>query len=327
MAAASASAATLLCASACANIWGFDNLQDSVGGGGGAGVIAPASGGGGAAEATLGGAPPTAADATAGGGQDGSDNSAGQGGSGTSDASGGATDATSGGMIDVAGTGGSSDGLGGPAESSSAGVGGAGDGAVAPGCGPSNCANGCCAGDRCITVTSAQQCGRGGGACSVCGGCQLCGPNGACTIDPASNWIVRCGSAELTVAPPTGATWDPDGNGGDGPEPDPFCQFELPSGIIDSNTGAATRTVNDSFAATWNQTITAGDSTITAADLMSASANNWRVWVGDSEFNGRAPLACEVHPPLQASALIDGQLTIMNVQNCVSLTLTLVCQP
>ena len=124
----------------------------------------------------------------------------------------------------------------------------------------------------------------------------------------------------MAQAPFGPQSWQP-------PHPAHASQFELPSGIIDANTGAATRTDNDSFTASWNQTVTAGNSTITAADLMSASANTWRVWVGDSEFNGRAPLACEVHPPLQASTLIDGQLTIMNVQNCVSLTLILGCQP
>ena len=97
--------------------------------------------------------------------------------------------------------------------------------------------------------------------------------------------------------------------------------------MIDPATGAATRTVNDSFTATWNQTVTAGTTTITAADLMSANTNTWRVWVGDSEFNGRGTLACEVRPPLQASALLAGQSTAMNLQSCVSFTVTLVCQP
>ncbi len=138
---------------------------------------------------------------------------------------------------------------------------------------------------------------------------------------------MRCASAQLTVTPPTGTTWDPAGVAGDGTAPDPFCQFEKPAGVIDATTGAATRTINDSFTATWNQTVTAANTTITAADLMSPNAATWRVWVGDSEFNGRGTLACQVSPPLQAATLVAGQLTVTNVQNCVSFSLTLVCQP
>ena len=100
----------------------------------------------------------------------------------------------------------------------------------------------------------------------------------------------------------------PAGVAGDGIQPDPFCQFERPAGVIDSNTGAATRTLNDTFTATWNQTVTPGTGTITAADLMSANPDTWRVWVGDSEFNGRGTLACQVRPPLSANALVDGRL-------------------
>jgi hypothetical protein len=85
--------------------------------------------------------------------------------------------------------------------------------------------------------------------------------------------------------------------------------------------------VLDSFTPTWNQTVTPANNPMTAADLMSANAATWRVWVGDTEFNGRGTLACEVHPPLQASALLNGQFTVSNLQNCVSFSVTLICQP
>jgi hypothetical protein len=229
-----------------------------------------------------------------------------------------------GGVVGSGGSPGTGGAAGGGATGGSPGTGGNGG---AAGCGPANCATGCCASGRCITAPTAQQCGIRGSLCTACGGCQLCDPSGACAIDPASSWMVRCASAVLTTAPPTGATWDPAGVAGDGPAPDPFCQFERPAGVIDAATGAATRTLNDTFTATWNQTVTAGNSTITAADLMSVNADAWRVWVGDSELNGRGTLACEVRPPLQATALLAGQLTVTNVQNCVSLALTLVCRP
>lgn len=344
----------------CADIWGFDELKNSSGGGsGGSTMIIQIGSGGTTGEIGTGGsgiggagAPGAGGGASSGGaggrGTGGAAGAAGTGGvrgGGGASGMGGVTGA--GGAAGMAGAGGvrgigGAAGVGGAAGGAAPGVGGAigtgggpgAGGAVGAGgtggaasCGPSNCTNGCCAAGSCITATTAQQCGARGSVCTVCGGCQACGPGGACAIDPASNWMVRCASAALTTAPPTGATWDPAGVAGDGPAPDPFCQFERPAGVIDSATGAATRTINDSFTATWNQTVTAGTSTITAADLMSANAATWRVWVGDSEFTGRGTLACEVRPPLPATALLNGQLTVANVQNCVSLTLTLVCRP
>jgi hypothetical protein len=327
---AGASALAMLGVSACAGIWGFEDLQasaDRVGAEGG--VIVPGAEGGGAPQIVSDGGPPRGIDVAVTGDPDARSDASERRDAETLDAASDVADAEPDVVVEVADardSGGDEgpDGTTGSRDSGS--DSGAGDTGPAD-CGPSNCANGCCAAGRCITVRSTQQCGTGGGACSACGGCELCSPNGACTIDPTSRWIVRCGSAELTAAPPTGATWDPTGNGADGPEPDPFCQFELPSGVIDPNTGAATRTVNDSFVATWNQAVTAGTSTISAADLMSANADSWRVWVGDTEFNGRATLACEVHPPLQASVLMASQLTTTNLQNCVSITLNFVCQP
>jgi hypothetical protein len=342
--------AALLGIAACADIWGFDDLHNSQDGGIGgidsSTVIDPGGGGGG--PGGIGG----------GAGSDGSGGAAGPGGGGSGGAlitDAGVSDArdamgaggrtgTGGAPVNDAGpsdgrdaavgvggrigTGGAS-GTGGVSGVGGAmGVGGlSGAGGAPVVCGPSNCANGCCAAGRCVTATSALQCGTGGGACTACGGCQICGANGACAISPTSNWIVRCASAQLTVLPPTGLTWDPVGVVGDGPAPDPFCQFEMPAGVIDATTGAATRNVLDSFTATWNQTVTPVNGTITAAELMSANADDWRVWVGDTEFDGRGTLACQVRPPLAASALINGQLTVTNVQNCVSFTVTLVCQP
>jgi hypothetical protein len=348
------SVATLLFAPACADIWGFDDLGNTAGGGSGGSTmmiqigVGGASGGAGTGGSGVGGTGEPAGsggrsgDGVGGVGAGGSAGPEGTGGvRGTGGASGVGGAIGVGGMTAVPGTGGvrgvgGTPGTGGSPGTGGKGTGGMGTGGMgtggmgtggAAGCGPTTCASGCCAAGRCITARTALQCGTNGAACAACGGCQLCSAAGACAIDPASNWIVRCGSAQLTVAPPTGATWDPAGVAGDGTAPDPFCQFEKPSGVLDATTGAATRTVNDSFTATWNQTVTAGNTTITAAELMSANVNAWRVWVGDTEFNGRATLACEVHPPLQAATLVGGQLTVTNLANCVSFSMALVCQP
>ena len=348
--------AALLGWAACADIWGFDELHNSQDAGAGGAPVIGSEGGAGGLAGLGGGAGVDASGGTAGQGP------GGIGGTPLTDAGsdgrdapgvGGQTGTGGARMIDAGSDGRDAPGVGGRTASGGApgtgginGVGGApglggrigtggapgaggisGAGGAPVVCGPSNCATGCCAAGRCITATSALQCGTGGGACMACGGCQICGANGACAISPTSNWAVRCASAQLTLLPPTGVTWDPAGVVGDGPAPDPFCQFERPAGVIDAATGAATRNVLDSFTAIWNQTVTPANAPVTAADLMSANTDAWRVWVGDTEFNGRGTLACQVRPPLQASALINGQLTVTNVQNCVSLTLTLVCQP
>jgi hypothetical protein len=334
--------AAILCVSSCADFWGFEDLRNSVDGGarGDGGVIFIGGSGGRMSEIGSGGGSGGLGIGGGGMGLGGGGTPRGSGGlsgsggasrTGGAPATGGATSMGGAGGLGGFQTTGGRSGTGGAGgrggATATGGVAGAMGSGGSGGCSPSNCSKGCCAMGRCVTATSAQQCGTGGGLCTACGGCQLCGPNGACMVDPTSNWIVRCASAELTVAPATGSTWDPIGVAGDGPEPDPFCQFEKPAGVIDNNTGAATRTVADSFTATWNQTVTAANTTITADELMSANADSWRVWVGDSELNGRGTLACQVRPPLQASTLVDGQLTITNVQNCVSLSLTFICQP
>jgi hypothetical protein len=371
--------ASLCCLSACANIWGFDDLRTAPDSGG-VNVIAPGGAGGGPAGTggitTAGGAGGVIGDGAGGQGGSGKLGTGGSGGASRPDAgvdaSPDATDSGLGGHIGTGGTSGTGGvigvggtsgfggrtgtggvigvggtsgvggrvgtggmtgtggarGVGGAIGTGGArGVGGAMGTGGAPACGPTTCATGCCAAGRCITPTTAQQCGTRGAACVACGGCQQCGASGVCELSPTSKWVVQCASAQLTVLPPTGLTWDPAGVAGDGTAPDPFCQLERPSGVIDTTTGVVTRNVLDSFSATWNQTVTPASNPMTAAELMSADAATWRVWVGDNEFNGRGALACEVHPPLPASALVNGQFTVANLKNCVSFSMTLICQP
>jgi len=208
--------------------------------------------------------------------------------------------------------------------------GGGGAGGSASVCSASTCPDGCCAQERCITQRTKNTCGTGGAACKPCGGCQTCGPSGACAVDPASRWTIVCSSAELTTEPPSGGNnWDP-GNGElGGHNPDPFCQFETTADVVD--TGAATTTtVLDSFTATWNQTVTPPGATISGATLLSPTAR-WQLWVGDDD--GCDPsgcygtLACSVTAPMQSTWLLNGGFTLMNVANCVALNVKLVCQP
>jgi hypothetical protein len=194
-------------------------------------------------------------------------------------------------------------------------------------CSPSTCATGCCDQNRCVTEPSADFCGSRGGACEACGGCQVCTGNGTCAIDPSSRWTIVCESAQLPMTSSSGI-WDTAGQLGNR-NPDPFCEFEVIAGVVTDTGASATSTVMDSFAATWNETVTPPGVTISGATLLSSMAR-WRLWVGDDDGCNAAgcfgDLACEIRPPLQAAWLQSGGFTVMNVQDCAALSVSLICQ-
>jgi hypothetical protein len=169
--------------------------------------------------------------------------------------------------------------------------------------------------------------GSDAGGCGPCQPCETC-VAGACKVDPASNWLIVCVSAQLSMTPPTGpgTTWDPKTGALGGTAPDPFCQFEMPAGSVTLATAGVTDTVVDSFTPTWGQTVSPAGKTVKASDLMSTSTT-WRLWVGDDEGNGTGQVACQIWQPLSANALHTGQLTVQNVSSCVSLTVQFLCQP
>jgi hypothetical protein len=212
----------------------------------------------------------------------------------------------------------------------SGGSGGAG-GATPPACGPKTCANGCCdATGKCVAGRTTDSCGHGGAACAPCGGCMLCNASGACDVDPSSTWDVVCVSAVVAPTQPNGQTWDPKSNGPNGPNPDPFCQFEMPANTTNPNQGASSPTIVDSFTPMWNYDVTPASGPIKASDLMS-TAKTWRLWIGDDDgCTARGCVGqeiCEIDQPLPASALVTGQLTRQNLASCISLTVKFVCMP
>jgi hypothetical protein len=169
--------------------------------------------------------------------------------------------------------------------------------------------------------------GDGGGGCGPCQPCETC-VAGACKVDPASQWLVVCASAQLSMTPPTGpgTTWDPKNGALGGTAPDPFCEFEMPAGAVTLATAGVTDTIVDSFTAMWGQTVSPAGKTVKASDLMSTT-NTWRLWVGDDDGNGVGQVACQIQQPLSANALHTGQLTVQNLGSCVSLTVQFLCQP
>ena len=199
-----------------------------------------------------------------------------------------------------------------------------------PPCGPGNCSGCCSSTGQCIHSTSARQCGNNGAACVACGGCQMCG-NGACAINPSSQWTIVAQSATVNMTAPGGGTWDPVKGDEGGTAPDLFCEYENPANDVSPTTAGVTSTVTDVFTATWDQTITPQGVTVSAQALM-ASKPAWRIWVGDEDCTSpnicgtRGQIACSYQQTISADALAAGELTISNFQSCLSIQLQLVCQ-
>jgi hypothetical protein len=175
---------------------------------------------------------------------------------------------------------------------------------------------------------STQQCGRGGVECVACGPCQTCTAAGSCDIDPASTWDIVCVSAKLASTQPNGAAWDPSAPGPNGPLPDPFCQYERVSGLVDPSNAAVTSTITDTLTPMWSQNVTPAANPPTASWLLSSSTG-WRLWVGDDDgctaSGCVAQEACEIDGPLPKSALETGTLVIENRASCVQLYVKFNC--
>jgi hypothetical protein len=202
-------------------------------------------------------------------------------------------------------------------------------------CGPGNC-DGCCSSNgQCVRNVTAKQCGSMGAACTTCAPCEICSGSGAsagaCAIDPSSQWTIVAESAQVSMTPPGGGTWDPMHGDEGGSAPDLFCEYENPANDVSPTTAGVTDTVTDVFTANWDQTITPPGVSVSAAALM-ASKPVWRIWVGDEDCTTPnncgtlGQIACSYQQSLSAASLESGQAVISNFQNCVSLTLSLVCQ-
>jgi hypothetical protein len=200
-------------------------------------------------------------------------------------------------------------------------AGAGGRGGTSPSCSPASCANGCCAGDVCVLISTARQCGRAGAACVRCAACQRCAADGSCELDPASHWALTAGSAALAPRKTDGSLWD--GLSGDvgGVLPDPLVELEVPLGNL---IGRAT-TLNDTIIPNWNESLQGSEPSLPASALL-PGADPWVLWVGDQDTDTAAELMCEIDT-LTAADFSAGGFTRSNVGSCIMLTVRLTCQP
>lgn len=203
------------------------------------------------------------------------------------------------------------------------GGGGAAGGATAVGCDAKSCPNGCCSGRVCVQAPTARLCGRGGGTCQACGGCQRCSPGGACELDPQSHWQMTAVSAMVNPhAPNFNGQWDPMGQKSGGPLPDPFAQFEMPVG----NPIGWTSTLIDTTAPMWAEPLVPPGTAVPAGDLLPGGMQ-WQIWLGDEDANQQADVICELNGPITAADFAAGGFTRMNVGSCSSVKIGLMCVP
>jgi hypothetical protein len=138
--------------------------------------------------------------------------------------------------------------------------------------------------------------------------------NGACGVDPASLWKVRCVSADIAPTKPTGGAWD--AGFGAATAPDPQCSFWLGNAVA-----AQTSILQDTLAPAWNESIT--PTSRFSAVLLSSQSSPWSIRVTDDDQTG-ADAVCSVSPTLDAAAFSSGLATFA-AGSCTSLVIGVEC--
>jgi len=138
--------------------------------------------------------------------------------------------------------------------------------------------------------------------------------NGACTVDPASLWKVRCVDADIAQTKPGGEPWDQ--GIASLAAPDPVCAFWLGSSVA-----AQTSILSNTFAPAWNESIT--PTSRFSASLLSSQATPWSIRVSDDDQIG-AEIICSVSPVLDAAAFSSGGASF-SAGSCATLEIGLEC--
>jgi hypothetical protein len=239
---------------------------------------------------------------------------------GTADAGdAGAAGTGEGGSAGEAGTGEAGTGEGGSAGAAGAAGAAGGDAAGAAGTGAGGAAGGAGAAGRGGRggVGGIGAAGGAGGGCGACPACTRC-TNGACSLDPASLWKVRCVGAVIAQTKPNGDPWDQ--GFGSATAPDPQCAFWLGNALA-----SETSVLSNTFTPMWNESIT--PTSRFAASLLSSQAMPWSIRVVDDDLPGGYETICSVSPALDAAVFTSGSGTFAPTGGCTSLEIGLECVP
>lgn len=177
-------------------------------------------------------------------------------------------------------------------------------------CGAATCA-GCCLNGACQAGVANSACGKGGGACLVCGAGESCDAQQRCGIDPNTMWKVQPSQFVVRTTDSGGAAWDVGGGA-----PDPYASIACPA---TSMMRVATATANDAFMGTW----TTGSCTMKASDLLSLGFN---IGVYDEDVADDDVIAGAGTITVTEAHLRAGQITLSNNTTLTSLVVTLTRQ-
>jgi hypothetical protein len=138
-----------------------------------------------------------------------------------------------------------------------------------------------------------------------------------CEPIPTARWTVICHKAKIAPTKPGGASWD--SMSGMSALPDVFCTL-----TVDSRS-RMTSTDGDSLSPEWDANVTPVGAMITSTLLMSPE-DRWTVTITDQDNSTASEdTVCSVSPHVTGTDLLDGEVTLTNVDSCNELVLGFAC--
>jgi hypothetical protein len=181
--------------------------------------------------------------------------------------------------------------------------------------------------------------GAGGatGVCSpACGPCEICTAAGACDVDPNSTWDLAAIAAALNPVDPGNQiapnTWDVPTEPIEGPNPDPFCELDMPP---PTTVIGQTATIPNTLAPIWSALVGPNpgllnppQAPLRAGDLL-AGGKPWILFIGDDDAGILFPSGetmCTINGPLLPSDFRAGGFMRTNIGSCFSASFKLTCR-
>ena len=174
-------------------------------------------------------------------------------------------------------------------------------------CGPDTC-TGCCFNGVCQAGNMTSACGKGGGACSACGGQQICRVDQSCGVNPESRWRVQPVSAVIASSN-NGTEWD-----GDGSAPDARIEMLCPP--TSSPVQGMTPTAQNTYTPSWSS----GGCITTASALL---AGPWTFQPFDEDLASDDPISQPFTYRFEESDFVAGTVTLSAGGGLTSITVQL----